>query len=123
MTISVIIPVLHEQAVINDTIAHLRAIRSDEMVEIVVVDGDADADTLKVIKDVGVRRLAASAGRAGQMNAGAAGAQGDILLFLHADTRLPALARSGKSQGVWKGGVLWEAPSISGSQAKVLRSG
>ncbi len=103
MTISVIIPVLHEQAVINDTIAHLRAIRSDEMVEIVVVDGDADADTLKVIKDVGVRRLAASAGRAGQMNAGAAGAQGDILLFLHADTRLPAGA-FGKISGCMEGG-------------------
>ncbi len=88
--ISVIIPVLHEQAVINATIAHLRAIRSDERPEIIVVDGDADADTLPVIKDSGVRRLAAGAGRAVQMNAGAAAARGDIVLFLHADTQLPA---------------------------------
>lgn len=92
MTVSVIIPVLHEQAVINAAIAHLRAIGSDEMEEIVVVDGDPDADTLKGIEDGGVRRLAAGAGRGVQMNAGAAVAQGDILLFLHADTRLPARA-------------------------------
>ncbi len=103
MTISVIIPVLHEQAVINATIAHLRAIRSDEVVEIIVVDGDADADTLKVIKDGGVRRLAAGAGRAGQMNAGAAGARGDILLFLHADTQLPVDA-FGRITGCMEGG-------------------
>ena len=103
MTISVIIPVLHEQAVINATIAHLRAIRSDEMVEIIVVDGDADADTLKVIEDGGVRRLAAGAGRAGQMNAGAAGARGDILLFLHADTQLPVDA-FGRITGCMEGG-------------------
>jgi rSAM/selenodomain-associated transferase 2 len=103
MTISVIIPVLHEQAVINETIAHLHVIRSDELVEIVVVDGDADADTLKVIKDGGVRRLAGGSGRAGQMNVGAAGAQGDILLFLHADTRLPAGA-FGSISGCMEGG-------------------
>jgi rSAM/selenodomain-associated transferase 2 len=93
MTVSVIIPVLHEQAAINDTIAHLRAIGSDEMEEIIVVDGDPDADTLKGIEDGGVRRrLAAGAGRAAQMNAGAAVAQGEILLFLHADTQLPTRA-------------------------------
>jgi rSAM/selenodomain-associated transferase 2 len=103
MTISVIIPVLHEQAVINATIAHLCAIRSDEMLEIIVVDGGAEADTLKVIKDGGVRRLAAGAGRAGQMNAGAAEAGGGILLFLHADTKLPADA-FGRITGCMEGG-------------------
>ncbi len=103
MTISVIIPVLHEHVIINDTIAHLRAIRSDKVVEIIVVDGDAGADTLKAIKDGGVRGLAAGAGRAGQMNAGAAVAKGDILLFLHADTRLPAAAFM-KISGCMEGG-------------------
>ena len=121
MTISVIIPVLHEQAVINATIAHLCAIRSDEMVEIIVVDGDAEADTLKVIEDGGVRRLAAGAGRAGQMNAGPP-QPGDILLFLHADTQLPVDA-FGRITGCLERGVLWEAPSISGLGARVLHSG
>ena len=89
MTISVVIPVLHEQVLINDCIARLRDLGSDEMREIIVVDGDPDGDTLKAIEDGGVRRLSAGAGRARQMNVGAAAAEGDILLFLHADTRLP----------------------------------
>ncbi len=103
MMISVIIPVLHEQALINGTIAGVRAIGSDELKEIIVVDGGPDGDTLKAITDGGVRRLSARAGRAAQMNAGAAGAQGEILLFLHADTRLPAGA-FGRIAGCMEGG-------------------
>ncbi len=59
--------------------------------EVIVVDGgsgDASRDIARA--RAGVRLLEAPRGRALQMNAGAAAAAGDLLLFLHADTRLPA---------------------------------
>ena len=55
----------------------------------IVVDGSPDGETLKAISREGVTLLTAPAGRALQMNVGAAAARGDFLLFLHADTRLP----------------------------------
>lgn len=88
-TISIIIPVLNEAAVIQQTLGQLSA---DQGIEIIVVDGGSQDDTMilaqqatttaKVITIIGQ-------GRAGQMNAGADLAQSDILLFLHADTQLP----------------------------------
>jgi rSAM/selenodomain-associated transferase 2 len=90
VTISVIIPVLREEAVINGAIAHLRAM--DETVEIIVVDGATGGETVKAIKDRGVKRVQWTKGRARQMNRGAGEAGGEVLLFLHADTELPPLA-------------------------------
>lgn len=88
---SVIIPVLNESANINDTISHVRnlAIASRLSTEIIVVDGDTEGKTIVVIKDKQVITIAGKAGRGSQMNIGAAMARGEILLFLHADTRLP----------------------------------
>jgi len=54
-----------------------------------VVDGKSDDDTGEVAAAMGAKVIRSSPGRARQMNAGAAIANGDILLFLHADTRLP----------------------------------
>ncbi|MBI4634213.1 MAG: TIGR04283 family arsenosugar biosynthesis glycosyltransferase [Deltaproteobacteria bacterium] len=88
--VSIIIPVLHEALIINDLIVHLRGLERAEKSELIVVDGGAAEDTLDAIADKEVRRLTAPPGRARQMNTGAAAASGDILLFLHADTRLPA---------------------------------
>ncbi len=91
MTISVIIPVLQEEAVINEAIARLEAM-ADAGVEIIVVDGGPEAETLKAVNDSRVRKLTSGKGRGRQMNAGAEAAAGDILLFLHADTELPRQA-------------------------------
>jgi rSAM/selenodomain-associated transferase 2 len=57
---------------------------------VIVVDGGSDDATMQVAARVsGVRLLTSPRGRARQMNAGARAAQGDTLLFLHADTWLP----------------------------------
>jgi rSAM/selenodomain-associated transferase 2 len=87
--VSVIIPVLREAHQLDSLIDHLCQIADGLPIELIVVDGSPDGETLKAISREGVRLLSAPAGRAVQMNAGAAAASGDFLLFLHADTRLP----------------------------------
>jgi rSAM/selenodomain-associated transferase 2 len=92
MKISVIIPVLHEGEKINEILDSIKSIANDVPYETIVVDGDSSGDTIAHISDSGVITLTAPRGRALQMNAGAAKACGDILLFLHADTLLPPKA-------------------------------
>ena len=87
--ISVIIPVYNETATVNDCIAYLRSLDGSEMCEIIVVDGNPEANTLNGVIHEGVIKVASPPGRGIQMNAGAARAEGEVLLFLHADTRLP----------------------------------
>ena len=60
--------------------------------EIIVVDGDPEKRTLKAINDPDIIKTASPAGRGVQMNHGAGVATADLLLFLHADTVLPANA-------------------------------
>ena len=84
--ISVIVPALDEESVLADT---LSAARQDGVTEIVVVDGGSRDRTVAVARALADRVLEAPRGRARQMNAGAAVTHGDVLLFLHADTRLP----------------------------------
>lgn len=91
--VSVVVPVLHEAATINELMDHVKAQATGDSgasLEIVVVD--PEGDTLEALSDHhgDVVRVRSQSGRARQMNAGAAAASGDILLFLHADTRLPA---------------------------------
>ncbi|MBU1196715.1 MAG: TIGR04283 family arsenosugar biosynthesis glycosyltransferase [Proteobacteria bacterium] len=89
MDISVIIPVLNEERNINRAIDAVFAQKFYGSIEIIVVDGHADATTLGRIKNKKVIQLNASAGRGTQMNAGAGAASGKVLLFLHCDTVLP----------------------------------
>ncbi len=86
---SVIIPVLHEAGVINTLIEHLYTQRCSEDCEIIVVDGDPARGTINTINHKDVNVLVSEPGRGRQMNAGAANALGEILIFLHADTCLP----------------------------------
>lgn len=90
--ISVIIPVLHEQSRINDTIARIYHQASD--CEVIVVDGDPSGTTLSAISDPRVIRMTALSGRGSQLYAAADIATGAIMLMLHADTRLPENAIS-----------------------------
>jgi rSAM/selenodomain-associated transferase 2 len=93
-TFSIIIPVLHEPDTINPLLHSLYQQHVQEQSEIIVVDGSATKDTMQVINTGQVISLVSGTGRARQMNAGAAIARGEILIFLHADTRLPANALS-----------------------------
>lgn len=84
--ISIIIPVLNEANTISAVLARLLDARS---VEVIVVDGGSRDETVAIAQSLGVKVITAAASRASQMNAGAAVATGEILLFLHADTHLP----------------------------------
>lgn len=86
MRISVVIPALDEEAQLAAAVASARA---PGVGEIIVVDGGSRDATAHVARLHADRVLSAARGRALQMNAGAAAAGGEVLLFLHADTRLP----------------------------------
>lgn len=88
MLISIIIPTLNEETHIAKTLRHTLKLKGN--FEILVVDGGSNDRTLEIVKDfTEVKRLCAPKGRALQMNLGARHAQGEILVFLHADTFLP----------------------------------
>lgn len=89
MRVSVIVPALNEESTIGQTLAALEATPPDE---IVVVDGGSTDRTRAVAEQAGATVLSSVRGRARQMNCGAGRASGEALLFLHADTRLPATA-------------------------------
>jgi rSAM/selenodomain-associated transferase 2 len=89
---SIIIPVLAEQDRINQIIDQLYQQAGIERSQIIVVDGDPDGTTIKAVQHAQVTTLISPKGRAVQMNSGADRAQGQILLFLHADTQLPVQA-------------------------------
>lgn len=87
MRLSVIIPALDEAPRIAAAIASARA---PLVGEIIVVDGGSCDDTAARARAAGALVWDAPRGRARQMNAGAARAAGEVLLFLHADTTLPS---------------------------------
>lgn len=91
MKLSIIIPALNEASQLRDTLEQLRALQVRGH-EVIVVDGGSSDRTVMIAREFTDRVVDGARGRARQMNAGAAVATGDVLLFLHADTRLPAQA-------------------------------
>jgi rSAM/selenodomain-associated transferase 2 len=87
-TISVVIPTLDEAAELPATLASV----SDQSgpFEVIVADGNSADATREIAARHGATVVTSPRGRARQMNAGAANASGDVLLFLHADTQLPS---------------------------------
>ncbi|AFY58001.1 glycosyl transferase [Rivularia sp. PCC 7116] len=85
--ISVIIPTLNESKNLKATLV---STQTSTNVEVIVVDGGSDDNTVDIAESLGVKVISGYKNRASQMNAGAKNAKGDILLFLHADTLLPA---------------------------------
>ena len=100
--VSIIVPVLNEAGGIVEVLGRLQALRH-EGAEIIVVDGGSSDGTAEHARPLADCVTAAQRGRGLQMNAGAARATGEILLFLHADTLLPAAALARVRQAVANG--------------------
>ena len=106
-TLSIILPVLDEAPNITSALTAVAPFRA-RGAEVIVVDGGSRDRTMELAAPHADRVIGAPRGRAAQMNAGAAVARGDVLLFLHADTRLPLeadrLVLDGLSGPVWRWG-------------------
>lgn len=103
--LSIVMPALDEADGIAATLQALQPLRT-RGVELLLADGGSTDGTPALAAPWVDAVLAAPRGRALQMNAGAATAQGQVLLFLHADTRLPPLADALVRQAV-AGGARW----------------
>lgn len=86
--LSIIVPTLNEAGCIHSQLAALQPARGRGC-ELIVVDGGSVDGTRDLASSLVDRLITAPRGRARQMNAGAAMATGEVLLFLHADTKLP----------------------------------
>lgn len=130
-TVSIIVPVLNEEAGIEEALTYLQLGLQPAAAEIIVVDGGSTDRTVQLARRCGARVMRAGRGRARQMNAGAAAARGELLLFAHADTRPPrgvvaevakALARPGIVLGGFRpviGAVQAAAPAAPVAHAEL----
>ena len=107
-SLTIVIPVLNEGELVGGVLASLTAYRR-RGVEVIVVDGgSADGTSEIAAGDAGADQvIAAPRGRARQMNAGALAAHAPVLLFLHADSRLPEDADALILDGLAASGVEW----------------
>lgn len=104
MRFSIIMPVLNEEAVLEQQLRQLERLCVHHTCELLIVDGGSVDRTVAIAQRFG-RVVHAPRGRAAQMNAGAAEATGNVFIFLHADTTLPgeafvAIERACASPGV-----------------------
>ncbi len=89
--LAIVVPMLDEAATLPALLVHLAGWRARGC-EVVLVDGGSRDDSVAMARAAGLRVVVAERGRARQMNAGAQACGGALLLFLHADTRLPEAA-------------------------------
>jgi rSAM/selenodomain-associated transferase 2 len=101
--IAVVIPVLNEARLVPHLEAQLAPLAG--RAEIALVDGGSNDGTVEALRRRGFEVLSAPRGRARQMNAGARATHAPVLLFLHADTRLPACALDAATRTVREGAV------------------
>lgn len=115
--VSVIIPTRNEQ---DHLAATLSSVLTAGDVEVIVVDGRSTDRTIEIARQFGVSVIASEPSRGVQLNAGAAHARSNVLLFLHADTLLPsdylaavrqALARPDTSAGAF--GIAIDARGVA----------
>lgn len=104
MQVSIIIPVLNEEVVIAALLQQLQTCRSQGN-EVIVVDGGSSDNTVLIAAPLADKIIHSAAGRASQMNAAATHASGDILWFVHADTKVPnnavSLIRQALKNNIW----------------------
>lgn len=104
--LSIIVPVLDEAATIGATLERLAPLRRQGC-DVIVADGGSRDGTPGIAAPHCDQVVTAPRGRASQMNAGAAAARGDSLLFLHADTRLPDGAEAAIAAALADPAALW----------------
>jgi len=104
-SIAIIVPVLNEAENLPALINQLSKLNQSE-VEIIIVDGGSTDTTLKLLANMNLSAISAPRGRANQMNAGALHSHANILMFLHADTELPANAVKAVEAAI-KEGAFW----------------
>lgn len=102
--LSIIIPVVNEAAHLADRLQALQSLRNH--CQVLLVDGGSNDDSAGLAEPLVDQVLHSPRGRARQVNIGAAGAQAEVLLFLHADTVLPDSAINLIVQAVAEG-YLW----------------
>lgn len=127
--LSVVIPTLDEAEHLAATLA---SVRGEDGVQVIVADGGSTDRTVEIARLFGAEILVAPPSRGGQLNAGAARARGEVLLFLHADTRLPSqygelirvtLGRHGTAAGAFDLAIDASGPGLRLIEAGVrLRS-
>lgn len=104
MTLSIIVPVLNEAHALPQLLERLLPLHGSELI---IADGGSDDGSADIAQCAGCTLVRSARGRARQMNAGAARARGEILLFLHADTQLPDGAAALIAQALSGGASCW----------------
>jgi rSAM/selenodomain-associated transferase 2 len=117
--ISIIVPVLNEAAQLADMLAALQALR-ERGHELIVADGGSRDGSVTIARKWADRVIMSGAGRALQMNAGAEHARHEVLLFLHADTRLPERADQLILQALDAEGRVWGRFDVRLASARPL---
>jgi rSAM/selenodomain-associated transferase 2 len=106
MKVSVIVPMLNEAPALPGLLERLSALVRGGT-QVILADGESDDGSADIAERARFTVVRAPRGRARQMNAGAAQATGDVLLFLHADTQLPDAAEATIAHGLAGGNRVW----------------
>ena len=106
MKLSVIVPILNEAQALASLLDQLARL-AHQGTEVILSDGDSEDGSASMAEQAGFTVVQSTRGRARQMNAAAARATGDVLLFLHADTRLPDQADQYIAQALAAGTHCW----------------
>ena len=104
--LSIIVPMLNEATQLPELFAHLLPLQRAGC-EIIFADGGSTDNSASLVELAGFTVMESVRGRAAQMNAGAAQASGEVLLFLHADTRLPDCAPHCIDAAIVSSGADW----------------
>jgi rSAM/selenodomain-associated transferase 2 len=106
VSLSIVMPVLNEEATLKTCLQTLQPLRQRGC-ELIVVDGGSNDSSSAVAEPLADQVLTAAKGRANQMNAGAQAARGDVIWFLHSDSTPPSpadqliIAALQKTKRVW----------------------
>ena len=98
--LAIIVPMRNEIGVLPELLDHLRHWQASGC-EVVIVDGGSTDGSAEAARDAGLPVISSAPGRSRQMNAGVLATRADIVLFLHADTRLPAGADQQVMAAMW----------------------